>query len=180
MNVIKLRVGVFLAIIALLTLAACGGGSDKAESEPTSPPASDDVPTAVPTEVEEVVAPTEPPESSGGEEQPVATEAPVEPTPEPGPESEVPYDIAVMEGAVDLDIQETAISYRLEQTQIEDVVEFYETHMVEQGWEGLTSSTIGLMATLVYESDEGRVSVKLQANNFAETVDVTILVFPKR
>jgi hypothetical protein len=175
MNVIKLRVGVFLAIIALLALAACGGGSDGAESEPTAPPASDDVPTAVATEVEEVVAPTEPPASSEGEEQPAPTEAPVEPT----PESEVLYDIAVMEGATNLDIQENAMSYRLEQTQIEDVVEFYETRMVEQGWGALSSSTIGLMATLVYESDEGRVSVKLQANNFAETVDVTVLVFPK-
>ncbi len=183
MNVTKLKVGVFLAIMVLLALAACGGGdgdSDEATSEP-APPATE----APPVEATEVVvvAPTEPP-ASGGEEDPtpVPTEAPVvEPTAEPEPESEseIPYDIAIMEGATNFVNQETSISYRMEQVEIEAVVEFYHTHMAEQGWESLTDSTIGMMATLVYETDEARVSIKLQANNFAETVDVTILVFPK-
>jgi hypothetical protein len=180
MNVTKLKVGVFLSIMVLLALAACGGGggdSDEPTSEP-APPSSDEAPVQA---TEAVVAPTEPP-ASGGEEDPAPapTEAPVvEPTAEPEPESEIPYDIAIMEGATNLDIQETSVSYRMEQAEIETVVEFYHAHMTEQGWESLTDSTIGLMATLVYESDEARVSVKLQANNFAETVDVTILVFTK-
>ena len=103
----------------------------------------------------------------------------VEPTAEPEPESEVPYDIAIMEGATELDIQEASISYRMEQAEIETVVEFYRTHMTEQGWESVTESMIGLMATLVFETDEARVSIKLHANNIAETVDVTVSVFPK-
>ncbi len=179
MNVTKLKVGVFLAIMVLLALAACGGGgdSDEATSEP-APPATEEAPVEA---TEAVVAPTEPP-ASGGEDEPATapTEAPVlAPTAEPEPESEIPYDIAIMEGAINLVIQETSVSYRMEQAEIETVVEFYHTHMAEQGWESLTDSTIGLMATLVYETAEARVSVKLQANNFAETVDVTILVFPK-
>ena len=178
MNVTKLKVGVFLAIMVLLALAACGGGdSDEATSEP-APPATEEAPVKA---TEAVVAPTEPP-ASGGEQEPtpVPTEAPVlEPTAEPEPESEIPYGIDIMEGATNLVIQETSVSFRMEQAEIETVVEFYHTHMAEQGWESLTDSTIGLMATLVYETAEARVSVKLQANNFAETVDVTILVFPK-
>lgn len=174
MNVTRLKAGAFLAVMALLALTACGGGgdSDEANSEPTAPPS--EVTTVVATE-----APlTEPPASSG--EEPAATEAPaVEPTAEPE-EPEVPYDLPIMEGATELDIQEASITYCMEQAQIEDVVEFYHTNMAEQGWESLTDSTIGLMATLVFEADEVRVSVKLQANNFAETVDVTVLVFPKQ
>ena len=177
MNVTKLKAGVFLAIMVLLALAACGGDSDEATSEPAPPPTKE----APVKATEAVVAPTEPP-ASGGEDEPATapTEAPVlEPTAEPEPESEIPYDISIMEGAINLVIQETSVSYRMEQAEIESVVEFYHTHMAEQGWESLTDSTIGLMATLVYETAEARVSVKLQANNFAETVDVTILVFPK-
>ncbi len=178
MNVTKLKVGVFLAIMVLFALAACGGGdSDEATSEP-APPATEEAPVEA---TEAVVVPTEPP-ASGGEQEPapVPTEAPVvEPTAEPEPESGIPYDISIMEGAINLVIQETSVSFRMEQAEIESVVEFYHTHMAEQGWESLTDSTIGLMATLVFESDEARASIKLQANNFAETVDVTILVFPK-
>lgn len=175
MNVTKTKAGALLLILMLL-LAACGGDSEK--SEPTAP-ASDDPPAAA-----TAVPPTEPPASggeepaSGGEEPAAATEAPPEPTAEPaGPE--IPYDIALIEGAIDLEIQETMISYRLEGFEMGTAADFYRDFMSGQGWDILTDSTIGVMGTLVFESDEARVSVKLQSNTFAETVDVTILVFHK-
>jgi hypothetical protein len=105
------------------------------------------------------------------------TEAPLEPTVVPAPE--IPFDITIIDGATNLEIQENLISYRLEEFQIEDAAEFYKNFMAEQGWNSLTDSMIGVMATLVFESDEARVSIKLQANTFAETVDVQILVFYK-
>jgi hypothetical protein len=176
MNVTKTRTGALLLILMLL-LAACGGGSDESES---TAPASTDAPAAA-----TAVPPTEPPASggeeptSGGEEPTAETEAPPpEPTAEPAG-SVIPYDIAIIEGAVDLDIQETMISYRLEGFEMGTAADFYKNFMAEQGWNILTDSTIGVMGTLVFESDEARVSVKLQSNTFAETVDVTILVFHK-
>jgi hypothetical protein len=135
---------------------------------PTEPPASSG---------EEPASGSEEP-ASGGEEPAAATEAPPEPTAEPaGPE--IPYDIAIIEGAVNLDIQETMISYHLEEFEMVTAADFYRDFMSERGWNILTDSTIGVMGTLVFESDEARVSVKLQTNTFAETVDVTIFVFPK-
>ncbi len=52
--------------------------------------------------------------------------------------------------------------------------------MAEQGWEAVTTSAFGLMATLIFETDQARVSVSLQANNIAETVNVRLLIIEKQ
>jgi hypothetical protein len=99
-----------------------------------------------------------------------------EPTEEP--ESEVPFDIPIMEGATDLFIQKEvgSVTYVLEDMEIDKVVEFYEAALTDQGWESKTSSTIGMMATLVYETEQARVSVSLQANTIAKTVNVRLFI----
>ncbi len=166
MNTIKLRNGLVSAIIVLLVLTACGGGGDG--GEPAAPPASE-----APAPAEQV-APTEP--QAGGTEG--AVPAPAEPT--EAPAAEIPFDLPIMEGATKLDIRDTgAITYVMQETQIEDVVEFYNARMGERGWESVSASEVGLMATLVFQTDVARVSVSLQANNIARTVNVQLIVYTK-
>lgn len=168
----RVYIAAFSAIAALLVLTACGGNDTG--GEPTAPP-----PTAALQDTE-AVAPTEAPEATipptTVEEQPSPTGEAAEPT--EAPESELPDDVPVMENAVDLNVQAEvgSVTYVMEDTEIEDVVDFYETRMAELGWESRTSSAIGLMATLVFEKDEARVSVSLQANNIARTVTVRLFI----
>lgn len=167
MNVIKWRPWLISAIIVLLILTACGGGGDSG-GEPVAPPA-----TEAPAPAEQV-APTEP--QAGGAEG--AVPAPTEPAAEPA--AEIPFDVPIMEGATKLDIRDTgAITYVMQETQIEDVIEFYKTRMAEQGWESVSASEVGLMATLVFQTDVARVSVSLQANHIARTVNVQLIVYSK-
>jgi hypothetical protein len=174
MSVTKWRTGAFLAIVLVLVLAACGGSED-GDSEPTSPPPTEapasvatPEPTQLPTAVEEQPAPT-------AEEQPVPTQEAEE------AEVKIPFDVPIMEEAVDVVIMEetSSITYVMQETEIEDVIEFYQTSMVESGWENVTTSAVGLMATLVFESDQARTSVSLQANNIAKTVTVRLFIVEK-
>ena len=43
----------------------------------------------------------------------------------------------------------------------------------------MTISAVGLMATLVFETDQARTSVSLQANNVAEMVTVRLFILEK-
>jgi hypothetical protein len=171
MSVKTWRTGLFLAIIALLMLTACGG-SDDTGSE-SSAPASTQAPA--PTEV---VEPTQPPVTV--QEQPTAVEEmPTEPPAEAAPQ--IPYDVPIMDGATHLELQDNVgtVTYVVENVELADAVEFYETEMVAQGWESRTSSLAGLMASLVFETDEARTSVSLQANNIAKTVTVRLFIIEK-
>jgi len=164
--------GLFLAMITLLMLAACGG-SDDTGNEPSAPE-----PTEAPAPTE-IVEPTRPPTTV--EEQPtsVEEETPTEPAAEP--ESQIPFDVPIMENATKLDVQESVgtVTYVVEDTDLDTVVEFYETEMTVAGWESKTSSLAGLMASLVFETDVARTSVSLQANNIAETVTVRLFMINK-
>ncbi len=93
----------------------------------------------------------------------------------------MPFDVPIMEGATDVLIQGDvgSVTYLMEEVTIEEVFEFYETTMPEQGWEAKTSSAIGMMGTLVFETDEARVSISLQANEIAETVVVRLFILGK-
>ncbi len=168
MKPIRFRVALLVALL-VLTLTACGGGSKKAE--PTSPPEAPAQPTAQAGEPTQPPVPTDTPSA----EQPQPTEPVEAATPE------IPYDIPIMEGASQLEIQgETnTVIYVMEETMIEDVIEFYKTKMPEQGWETVSTSEVGLMATLVFQSDVARVSISLQANNIAKTVNVRLFVVKK-
>jgi len=167
MGVIKWRVGIVLAIIVVLALTACGGADD-AGGEPTAPP---------PTEAPAATAPPQPPAEVEG--QPPPTEVPSEPPEEA--EVEIPHDVPIMEGATKLVVQETtgSVTYVMEDMEIEEVVDFYMTAMADQGWENKTASAVGLMASLVFETETARTSVALQANNFAKTVTVRLYIFDK-
>jgi hypothetical protein len=44
--------------------------------------------------------------------------------------------------------------------------------MAEQGWRSVSSSTVGLMGSLVFKSDEARLGITLQANTIAKMVTV--------
>ena len=179
---ISSRIFVFLAIIALLALVACGG-SDDASSETEAPapteapvesPKATDMPKATEPAAEATAKPT-----ATEEEQPKATEPAAEPTAEP--ESGIPYDIPVMDGAQDLLVltETGSVTYMLEEMDIEQVYDFYENQLTEMGWEPQTSSAIGMMATLVFETEQARVSVSLQANTIAETVNVRLFILDK-
>lgn len=174
MSINKWQSGLFGVIIVLLLLTACGGAEDTS-AEPTAPPATE-APAATDT-----AKPTEPAVTLSGteEEQPKPTEPPAEPDDEA--ESEVPFDVPIMEGAQDLLIQKEtgSVTYVLEETAIEQVYEFYQSSLTEKGWEARTSSAIGMMATLVYETEEARVSVSLQANEIAKTVTVRLFILAK-
>ncbi len=174
MSINKWRSGLFGVIIVLLLLTACSGAEDTS-AEPTAPSATE-APAATDT-----AKPTEPAVTPSGaeEEQPKPTEPPAEPDDEA--ESEVPFDVPIMEGAQDLLIQKEtgSVTYVLEEMEIEQVYEFYQTSLTEQGWEARTSSAIGMMATLVYETEEARVSVSLQANEIAKTVTVRLFILAK-
>ncbi len=179
---ISSRIFVFLAIIALLALVACGG-SDDASSETEAPapteapvesPKATDMPKATEPAAEATAKPT-----ATEEEQPKATEPAAEPTAEP--ESGIPYDIPVMDGAQDLLVltETGSVTYMLEEMDIEQVYDFYENQLTEMGWEPQTSSAIGMMATLVFETDQARVSVSLQANTIAKTVNVRLFILDR-
>ena len=179
---ISSRIFVFLAIIALLALVACGG-SDDASSETEAPapteapvesPKATDMPKATEPAAEATAKPT-----ATEEEQPKATEPAAEPTAEP--ESGIPYDIPVMDGAQDLLVltETGSVTYMLEEMDIEQVYDFYDNQLTEMGWEPQTSSAIGMMATLVFETEQARVSVSLQANTIAKTVNVRLFILDK-
>ena len=179
---ISSRIFVFLAIIALLALVACGG-SDDASSETEAPapteapvesPKATDMPKATEPAAEATAKPT-----ATEEEQPKATEPAAEPTAEP--ESGIPYDIPVMDGAQDLLVltETGSVTYMLEEMDIEQVYDFYENQLTEMGWEPQTSSAIGMMATLVFETEQARVSVSLQANTIAKTVNVRLFILDR-
>jgi hypothetical protein len=171
MSVKTWRATSFLAIIVLLMLTACGG-SDDTGSE-SSAPTSTEAPA--PTEM---VEPTQP--AMTVEEQPTAAEEmPTEPPAEAEPQ--IPYDVPIMEGATQLELQDNVgtVTYVMENVELDDVIEFYDTEMIAQGWESKTSSLAGLMASLVYETDEARTSVSLQANNIAKTVTVRLFIIEK-
>ena len=182
MSMTKWRMGALLALVLALVLTACGGSEDTG-GEPTSPPATQ-APQSVSTP-----EPTQPP--AAGEEQPAPT-AEEQPTPtaeeQPAPTQEaaepevkVPFDVPIMEGATDVVIMEEtgSVTYVMQDTMIEDVIEFYQTSMAESGWKNVTTSAVGLMASLVFETDQARTSVSLQANNFAETVTVRLFILGK-
>jgi len=179
MNLTSLRTLVLGAIVVALAVAACGGAGGESKSEPTIPPATQ-APQPEPTQAAEPTVALEPTATSA-ETQPQATESPAEPTPSKvEPESGIPYNVPVMEGAADLEIQDTGtVTYLMKETMIEDVVEFYQTVMPEQGWELVTASEIGLMSTLVFQTAEARVSISLQANNIAKTVTVRMFIIKK-
>ena len=186
MNSTFIRTIIFSVIVLALALTACGGGGGESKSEPTAPPATEaPKPTEAPepTKAPEATQEPEAPEATAttGEADPQPTEPPAEPTQEPEPESGIPYDVPVIEGAVDLDIQTQTgtVTYLLEETMIEDVVEFYKNAMTEQGWETVSASEIGLMATLVFQTENARLSVSLQANNIARTVNVRLFIIDK-
>lgn len=185
---ISSRIFVFLAISALLALVACGG-SDDASSETEAPapteapvespkatdtPKATDMPKATEPAAEATAKPT-----ATEEEQPKATEPAAEPTAEP--ESGIPYDIPVMDGAQDLLVltETGSVTYMLEEMDIEQVYDFYDNQLTEMGWEPQTSSAIGMMATLVFETEQARVSVSLQANTIAKTVNVRLFILDK-
>ena len=181
MSLTRRQAGTFLVIVLVFVLTACGG-SDDASSEPTAPPATQ-APESVATPV-----PTQPP--ADVEEQPTraveeqaATAVEVQPTPaeEAEPEGEIPFDVPVMDGAIDLLVEnETgSVTYVVQDTEIEDAIEFYQTSMGEAGWENVTISAVGLMATLVFETDQARTSVSLQANNVAKMVTVRLFILEK-
>jgi hypothetical protein len=180
MNLTSLRTLVLGAIVVALVVAACGGGGNESSTEPTAPSATQppqQTQAAEPTQAAKPTLALEPTAPSA-ETQPQATEPPAEPT--PTPESGIPYNVPVMEGAADLDIQDTGtVTYLMKDTMIEDVVEFYKTVMPEQGWELVSASEIGLMATLVFQTAEARVSISLQANNIAKTVTVRMFIIKK-
>jgi hypothetical protein len=67
----------------------------------------------------------------------------------------------------------------LEEMDIEQVYDFYDNQLTEMGWEPQTSSAIGMMATLVFETEQARVSVSLQANTIAKTVNVRLFILDK-
>lgn len=170
----RARAGMFVATIAILLLAACGGSEEATFTPDLAAPEATKAPAA--TEAPEVTQP-----SATVEEQPVPTEAPAQPTQEPEDDAVIPSDVPIAEGAMDLVVEPEvgSVTYHLEDTLIEDVVEFYQTTMAEQGWEAITTSAIGLMATLVFETDQSRVSVSLQANNIAKTVNVRLFIIQK-
>lgn len=175
------QTGTFLVIVLVCVLTACGG-SDDASSEPTAPPATQapesvatPEPTQPPTEVEEQPTPAVDEQVTPAvEEQPTPAEA-------AEPEDTIPFDVPVMDGATDLLIEtETgSVTYVVQDTEIEDAIEFYQTSMADAGWENVTISAVGLMATLVFETDQARTSVSLQANNVAEMVTVRLFILEK-
>ena len=184
------RAIVLLAIAALSALVACGGSDDASgESEAPAPteapiateaPKATDVPmaTEAPEATEPAAEATAKPTSSA-EEEPQATEPATDPTAEL--ESGIPHDIPIVEGAKDLLVltETGSVTYMLEEMSIEEVYEYYETQLTDMGWEAQTSSAIGMMATLVFETEQARVSVSLQANTIAETVNVRLYILDK-
>jgi hypothetical protein len=171
MSVKTWRTTSLLVIILLLMLTACGGSDDTGSESPA--PTSTEAPA--PTEM---VEPTQP--AATVEEQPTAAEEmPTEPPAEAEPQ--IPYDVPIMEGATQLELQDNVgtVTYVMENVELDDVIEFYQTEMTAQGWESRTSSLAGLMASLVYETDEARTSVSLQANNIAKTVTVRLFIIKK-
>jgi len=86
-----------------------------------------------------------------------------------------------MDDATEINIQKEVggVTYVMRDTEIEEVVEFYQTSMIEQGWRSVSSSAIGLMASLVYESDQARVGITLQANTIAKMVTVGLTILKK-
>lgn len=183
MSTLRSRTAACLALAMLVLLVACGGGDETTEE--TAAPTATTAPVEVPTNTD-TPEPTQPPAAGG--EQPTPTETAAETAPtesataaSEGTESEVPFDVPIMEGATDVLIQYDvgSVTYLMEDTAIEEVFEFYETTMPEQGWEAKTSSAIGMMGTLVFETEEARVSISLQANEIAETVVVRLFILEK-
>jgi hypothetical protein len=181
MSLTRRQTGTFLVIVLVLVLTACGG-SDDASSGPTAPPATqapESVATPVPTQPQTEVE--EQPTRAVEEEVVPAVEDQPTPAEEAEPEDKIPFDVPVMDGAIDVLIEtETgSVTYVVQDTEIEDAIEFYQTSMAESGWENVTTSAVGLMATLVFETDQARTSVSLQANNVAKMVTVRLFILEK-
>jgi glucose/arabinose dehydrogenase len=177
MNALRMRAGWFLVLIAVLLVAACGGGSaEEPAAEATQPPATQAPAATDTTAPTEASAPTEAPTQAPTQAEEQAT--PTETVAETAPETEIPLDVPIMEGAEELLVQESvgSVTYVMNDTEIEQVVEFYQTELTARGWEARTTSAIGMMATLVYEKEGNRVSVSLQANTFAKTVNVRLFI----
>lgn len=179
--------GAMAFLIAVLLIAACGG-TEETESVPTKVPPTQapavtvPAPTQVPTTSSDNPTPNaEQPIPTEPEVAPTSTAAAAAPTSAAEDESGIPFNVPVLGGALDTVIQRDtgSVTYLMEDMLIDDVIEFYKTEMVAQGWEEKTSSTIGMMATLVFETDQARTSVSLQANEIAKTVNVRLFIFAK-
>jgi hypothetical protein len=181
MRALSVRMGVVLVVCIGFGLVACGGSSAPTDA-PTAPPATEaPAPTAAPA----ASATPQPTQTSAEEEAaPIPTEAVEETAPSAGGSGdvpEIPFDIPIMEGATDLVVQEGvgSVSYVMQNTEIEQVVDFYTSEMEALGWESKTASNVGMMATLVFETDTARVSASLQANQIAKTVNVRLFILTK-
>ena len=167
------RTAVSAAFVILTLLTACG--SEGSSAEPTTTPATEPLATTA------TPKPTQP--ATSVEEEPTPTELPAAMPTEAIEEEagEIPFDVPIMEGATDINIQKGVggVTYVMRDTEIEEVVEFYQTSMVAQGWRTVSSSAIGLMGSLVFESDQARLGITLQANTIAKMVTVGLTILKK-
>jgi hypothetical protein len=167
------RTVVTAAFVILTLLTACG--SNERSADPTTAPATK------PPAATSTTEPTQPAASADEETTPTKAPAaePIEATEEKT--GEIPFDVPVMEGATEINIQKGvgAVTYVMRDTEIDDVVEFYQTSMVEQGWRSVRSSAIGLMANMVFESDQARLGITLQANTIGKMVTVALSILEK-